>query len=180
MSWVIDSASGAGTFSSRLLTHFWKLAGVSTTARRLGLAIHLDGARLFHAAVALGVEPAAIARNADTVVVSLCKGIGAPAGAILAGSADLILTARTIRSVFRLAYRQAEGLIGSVISLLGLTLPVPDHTTLSRRSAGVAVPRPQPLCQGSCRLNRFGTLARISHKLTFPDDGASVFVTDYA
>jgi Transposase DDE domain len=36
--------------------------------------------------------------------------------------------------VFRLAYRQAEGLIGSTISLLGLTLRVPDHTTLSRRS----------------------------------------------
>jgi transposase len=43
--------------------------------------------------------------------------------------------------VFRLAYRQAEGLIGSIISLLGLTLRVPDHTTLSRRSATLAVPR---------------------------------------
>jgi hypothetical protein len=55
-----------------------------------------------------------------------------------------ILTALTLRAVFRLAYRQAEGLIGSIISLLGLTLCVPDHTTLSRRSATVAVPRLQP------------------------------------
>jgi len=56
-----------------------------------------------------------------------------------------ILTALTLRAVFRLAYRQAEGLIGSMISLLGLTLRVPDHTTLSRRcSATLAVPRPQP------------------------------------
>jgi len=55
-----------------------------------------------------------------------------------------ILTALTLRAVFRLAYRQAEGLIGSIISLLGLTLRVPDHTTLSRRSATLAVPRPQP------------------------------------
>jgi hypothetical protein len=54
-----------------------------------------------------------------------------------------ILTALTLRAVFRLAYRHAEGLIGSVISLLGLTLRVPDHTTLSRRSATLAVPRPQ-------------------------------------
>jgi len=46
--------------------------------------------------------------------------------------------------VFRLAYRQAEGLIGSIIGLLGLTLHVPDHTTLSRRSATLVVPRPQP------------------------------------
>jgi hypothetical protein len=54
-----------------------------------------------------------------------------------------ILTALTLRAVFRLAYRQAEGLIGSIIGLLGLTLRVPDHTTLSRRSATL-VPRPQP------------------------------------
>jgi Transposase DDE domain len=54
-----------------------------------------------------------------------------------------ILTALTLRAVFRLAYRQAEGLIGSIIALLGLTLRVPDHTTLSRRSATVVAPRPQ-------------------------------------
>jgi len=44
-----------------------------------------------------------------------------------------ILTALTLRTVFRLAYRQAEGLLGSIIGLLGLSLRVPDHTTLSRR-----------------------------------------------
>jgi len=54
-----------------------------------------------------------------------------------------ILTALTLRAVFRLAYRQAEGLIGSIISLLGLTLRVPDHTTLSRRSATVVTLRPR-------------------------------------
>ena len=53
-----------------------------------------------------------------------------------------ILTALTLRAVFRLAYRQAEGLIGSVIGLLGLSLRVPDHTTLSRRAATLDVPRP--------------------------------------
>ena len=52
-----------------------------------------------------------------------------------------ILTALTLRAVFRLAYRQTEGLIGSIISLFGLTLRVPDHTTLSRRAATLAVPR---------------------------------------
>jgi Transposase DDE domain len=54
-----------------------------------------------------------------------------------------ILTALTLRAVFRLAYRQTEGLIASVIRLLGLTLPVPDHTTLSRRAATLEVPRPR-------------------------------------
>src|SRR3954451_434585 len=54
-----------------------------------------------------------------------------------------ILTALTLRAVFRLAYRQTEGLIGSLMGLLGLDLPVPDHTTLSRRAATLEVPRPR-------------------------------------
>ena len=57
-----------------------------------------------------------------------------------------ILTALTLRTVFRLAYRQTEGLIGSIIALLGLTLRVPDHTTLSRRAATLAVSRPTTAC----------------------------------
>ncbi len=55
-----------------------------------------------------------------------------------------ILTALTLRAAFRLALRQTEGLIGSIIGLLGLTLTVPDHSTLSRRAKTLAVPRPQP------------------------------------
>jgi len=47
-----------------------------------------------------------------------------------------------LRAVFRLAYRQAEGLLGSIIGLLGFGLRVPDHTTLSRRAATLDVPRP--------------------------------------
>ena len=54
-----------------------------------------------------------------------------------------ILTALTLRAVFRLAFRQAEGLIGSVIGLLGLDLPIPDHTTLCRRAETLEVPRRQ-------------------------------------
>src|SRR4051812_19369239 len=57
-------------------------------------------------------------------------------------SALAILTALTLRAVFRLAYRQAEGLLGSVVGLLGLALRVPDHTTSSRRAATLEVPRP--------------------------------------
>jgi len=54
-----------------------------------------------------------------------------------------ILTALTLRAVFRLALRQTEGLIGSVIGLLGLDLAVPDHSTLSRRAETLEVPRPR-------------------------------------
>src|ERR1700720_3556001 len=52
-----------------------------------------------------------------------------------------ILTALTLRAAFRLALRQTEGLIGSIIRLLGLTLAVPDHSTLSRRAKTLDVPR---------------------------------------
>jgi hypothetical protein len=52
-----------------------------------------------------------------------------------------ILTALTLRAVFRLALRQTEGLIGSIIRLLGLTLAVPDHSTLSRRAETLDVPQ---------------------------------------
>jgi len=59
-----------------------------------------------------------------------------------------ILTGLTLRAVFRLALRQTEGLIGSVIRLLRLDLAVPDHSTLSRRAKTLEVPRPQPRRDG--------------------------------
>jgi Transposase DDE domain len=64
-----------------------------------------------------------------------------------------ILTALTLRAVFRLALRQAEGLIGSVLALLGLDLPVPDHTTMSRRAETLEVPplRSSPSAMSSRR-----------------------------
>src|SRR3954471_713466 len=54
-----------------------------------------------------------------------------------------ILTALTLKAVFRLALRQTEGLIGSILHLLGLALSVPDHNTLSRRAETVEGPRPR-------------------------------------
>src|SRR4051812_20074806 len=60
-----------------------------------------------------------------------------------------ILTALTFKAVFRLAYRQTEGLIGSVIGLRGLDRAVPDHTTLCRRAETLEVPRPKPRGDGA-------------------------------
>lgn len=59
-----------------------------------------------------------------------------------------ILTALTLRAVFRVALRQTEGLIGSIIHLLGLALAVPDHTTLCRRAETLEVPRPRRRSDG--------------------------------
>src|SRR5918912_1739614 len=58
-------------------------------------------------------------------------------------SALAITTALTLRAVFRLALCQTEGLIGSIIRLLGLELAVPDHSTLSRRAETLELPRPR-------------------------------------
>ena len=69
-----------------------------------------------------------------------------------------IATALTLRAVFRLALRQTEGLIGSVLQLLGLNLPVPDHSTLSRRAETLEVARPKagnaPPVNGADNLGR--------------------------
>jgi Transposase DDE domain len=59
-------------------------------------------------------------------------------------SALVILTALTLKAVFRLALRQTEGLIGSIINVLGLTLAVPNHSTLSRRAGTLDVPQRRP------------------------------------
>jgi DDE family transposase len=58
-------------------------------------------------------------------------------------SALAVATALTLRAVFRLALRQAEDLVASIIALLGLDLAVPDHSTLSRRAETLEVPRPR-------------------------------------
>ena len=88
----------------------WPLAAldeVVATAREFELAVHLDGARLLNAAVALGVAPAEIAARFDTVTLCLSKGLGCPLGALLAGSGELIERAWREKHLFGGAMRQA-------------------------------------------------------------------------
>ena len=70
---------------------------IITHARKAGIRCHLDGARLFNAAVALESEPADLAQDFDTVAISLNKGLGAPIGAVLAGSGEVIKEALRVR-----------------------------------------------------------------------------------
>ncbi|MBK9711636.1 MAG: low-specificity L-threonine aldolase [Kouleothrix sp.] len=72
-----------------------------------GLAVHLDGARLFNAAVALGVDAREITRHVDSVQFCLSKGLSAPVGSILAGDARLIGRARRVRKLVGGGMRQA-------------------------------------------------------------------------
>ena len=85
------------------LTHQEEAAAL---ARAHGLAVHLDGARLWNAAVALGVGPAVVAEPFDSVSVCLSKGLGAPVGSVLAGSADLVAAGRRWRKMLGGAMRQ--------------------------------------------------------------------------
>lgn len=76
-------------------------------AKRHGLATHLDGARLFNAVAATGISPAEWAAPFDTVSVCFSKGLGAPIGSALVGSAEAIRKARRVRKLFGGGMRQA-------------------------------------------------------------------------
>jgi threonine aldolase len=84
-----------------------ELDALVETCRGLGLRVHLDGARIVNAAVALGVAPAEVAGRFDTVTICLSKGLGCPLGALVAGSAELMVDARRAKHLFGGAMRQA-------------------------------------------------------------------------
>jgi threonine aldolase len=84
-----------------------ELAAAVETAHELGLRVHLDGARVFNAAVALGVPVSEITARFDTVQICLSKGLGCPLGALIAGSQELMVQARVEKHRFGGAMRQA-------------------------------------------------------------------------
>ncbi len=80
---------------------------VCRQAKERGLKVHLDGARLFNAALYLNCNPAALAAGVDSVMISLSKGLGAPVGSLLAGSREIILKAHKYRKLLGGGMRQA-------------------------------------------------------------------------
>jgi threonine aldolase len=84
-----------------------ELDAVVATGRELELSLHLDGARLLNAAVALGVLAAEIGGRFDTVTLCLSKGLGCPLGALVAGSPERMVKARRLKHLFGGAMRQA-------------------------------------------------------------------------
>ena len=92
-----------------------RIAGV---ARTNGLRMHLDGARLMNACTASGLAPAKYAALFDSVSICLSKGLGAPAGSVLAGGADFIVRARRFRKMFGGGMRQAGILAAAGIHAL--------------------------------------------------------------
>ena len=87
-------------------------------AHKLNISVHLDGARLFNAAVAINTEPALLVKNVDSVMFCLSKGLSAPVGSILSGSKEFIQKARKSRKMLGGGMRQA-GIVAAagIISL---------------------------------------------------------------
>jgi threonine aldolase len=95
-----------------------KIEAISAWARGHGLALHLDGARLWNAVVASGIGARQWARHFDTVSVCFSKGLGAPVGSALAGPRELISRARRIRKLFGGGMRQAGVLAAAALFAL--------------------------------------------------------------
>ena len=91
------------------------LDAIAKIAHDNDCAAHMDGARLFNAAIATGTEPARIVRDYDSVSICLSKGLGAPVGSVLVGSSDFIVLAHRWRKMFGGGMRQA-----GVIAACGL------------------------------------------------------------
>ena len=80
---------------------------LGTVAKRLGLKVHVDGARLFNASTALGLPVAELVKQADSVNICLSKGLGAPVGSLVVGSLELIKRAQRLRKALGGGMRQA-------------------------------------------------------------------------
>ena len=108
------------------------------TARDLTLMVHLDGARVWNAAVALGVPVHRLAAGADTVQVCLSKGLGAPVGSLLAADADRIAEARRVRKMLGGGVRQGGVLAAAgLVALRGIDRLADDHADAHRLATGL-------------------------------------------
>lgn len=119
-----------------------QVRAVCDKAHELGLVVHMDGARLMNACVALGVEPTAFTQHVDTVSMCFSKGLGAPVGSVLAGSTQTIQRAHRYRKMFGGAMRQSGVVAAAAIYTLDHHVKrlAEDHAnarTFARRLAHV-------------------------------------------
>ncbi|WP_443192066.1 low-specificity L-threonine aldolase [Pseudomonas indica] len=115
------------------------LAAARDLTRRHGLALHLDGARLFNSAVRLGIDARDIAGHFDSVSVCLSKGLGAPVGSVLCGSSELIGKARRWRKMVGGGMRQAGVLAAAGLYALEHLVErlAEDHANAARLGEGL-------------------------------------------
>jgi threonine aldolase len=117
-----------------------QLAAIAGVARERGVRVHLDGARLPNAAVASGVPMREYAANADTVMVSLSKGLGAPVGSILAGTEEAMQRGWRVRRRLGGGMRQAGLLAAAGLYALQHNLPslADDHRRARDLARGIS------------------------------------------
>jgi len=108
-------------------------------AHKRGLKVHLDGARIFNAAVALGVPACALAQNVDSVAVCLSKGLSAPVGSLLCGRSGFIKRARKFRKMLGGGMRQAGVIAAAGIVALQTMVDrlAEDHANARRLARGL-------------------------------------------
>jgi len=116
------------------------LAAIAAVAHEAGVPVHLDGARLFNAAVALGRPASDFVREVDSVTFCVSKGLGAPVGSIVCGRSDFIARARRLRKMLGGGMRQA-GIIAAagVVALERMVDRLAqDHANARALAQGVA------------------------------------------
>jgi len=112
------------------------MRSVGELARNSGLKVHVDGARIFNAAVALGVEAKELVNQADSVSFCLSKGLGAPAGSLVCGTRDFVNEARRARKALGGGMRQAGILAAAgIISLTEMVDRLADDHANARKLA---------------------------------------------
>jgi threonine aldolase len=113
---------------------------VRELADKHGLKVHLDGARVFNAAVALGVDVRTITQYAESVTFCLSKGLSAPVGSVICGSRDFIVQARRYRKMLGGGMRQAGVLAAAGIVALEKMVDrlAEDHASARRLAEGLA------------------------------------------
>ncbi|MCY3656845.1 MAG: aminotransferase class I/II-fold pyridoxal phosphate-dependent enzyme [Chloroflexi bacterium] len=116
------------------------MRGAAEVARGAGAAVHLDGARIFNAALALETDAATIAGLADTVSFCFSKGLGAPVGSVLTGPQEVIDRARVLRRQLGGGMRQAGVIAAAALHALEHHVErlAEDHERATRLAAGLA------------------------------------------
>jgi len=116
------------------------MAALGALAREHGLTVHVDGARIFNAAVALGVDVRALAADADSVTFCLSKGLGAPVGSVVCGDRECVARARRMRKVVGGGMRQVGVIAAAGIVALEQMVDrlAEDHANAETLAAGLA------------------------------------------
>lgn len=176
-----NTHNGAGGTVTSVDEH----AALTAEARSLGLRVHLDGARIWNAAVALGVEPAALAAGVDTVQVCLSKGLGAPVGSLVAGTESFVAEARRLRKMLGGGVRQGGVLAAAgLVALARRSVLADDHAAATvladgLRERGWDVTKPQTNIVMATVPDPQATLTRLAEigVLVVPMPGRVRFVT---